>query len=78
MVKQAKNLPVTVKAKNILRLGVGTSYMLTDVFGLRAKLGWEGTKALRLRVTDPDDGTSTSYKAFKDSITVALGLFARF
>ena len=67
------NIPVSAKSKSILRLGLGTNYMMTEMFGLRAKLGWEGTKALRLKEAD-----GTTYKAFKDSITLALGIFARF
>lgn len=63
-------LPLSSKRKSVLRLGVGASYMFTDMFGVRAKLGWEGTNALRVKYIN-----GTSAKVFKDTTTLALGLF---
>ncbi len=67
------HLPLKSKTKSLLRLGVGASYMFTDMFGVRAKLGWEGTSALRVKYSN-----GTSAKLFKDSTTLAVGLFAQF
>jgi len=67
------NLPFRNKRTSILRLGVGTSYMFTKTFGVRAKLGWEGTGDLSVKY-----GDYTTAKLFKDSTTVAVGLFAHF
>lgn len=66
-------IPLSTKRKSLLRLGVGASYMFTDMFGVRAKLGWEGTSALRVKYSN-----GTSAKLFKDSTTLAVGLFAQF
>ena len=66
-------LPLSSKRKSVLRLGVGASYMFTEMFGVRAKVGYEGTSALRVKYTN-----GTSAKAFKDTTTLAVGLFAQF
>ncbi len=64
---------VTFKAKTVLRLGAGVNYMVTDMVGLRAKLGWENTSRLRAKFAD-----GTSSKAFKDAVTASAGAFVRF
>ncbi|HXH54602.1 MAG TPA: outer membrane beta-barrel protein [Gammaproteobacteria bacterium] len=63
-------LPLSSKRKSVLRLGAGASYMLTEMVGLRAKLGWEGTDNLRLKYNN-----GSTAKAFKSSTTLAAGLF---
>lgn len=68
-------IPLSTKRKSILRLGVGTSYMFTDMFGVRAKLGYEGTNALRVKYSN---GATGNTKVFKDTVTLAVGLFAQF
>jgi hypothetical protein len=64
--------PLSSKQKGVFRLGVGASYMFTDMFGLRAKLGWESTNNLRLTAAN-----GTKVNLFKNSTTLALGAFVR-
>lgn len=64
----------SVKTKPVLRVGVGASYMITEIIGIRGKLGYETTS--RLRVRDKDDGTPM--KVFKDSQTISVGAFLKF
>jgi hypothetical protein len=66
-------LPFYTKRKTVLRAGIGASYMITEMFGMRAKLGWEGTNNLHLK-----DKTGNDVKGFKNSNTVAVGAFVRF
>lgn len=61
------------KTTTIARLGVGASYMVTDMIGLRAKLGWENTKRIKLKHNE----SSTTFKPFKDTTTLSLGAFVR-
>jgi hypothetical protein len=68
-----QQFPLTVKRKGVVRIGVGANYMVTEVIGIRAKLGWENTNSMRLKYND-----GTSMKAFKDSINLAFGAFVRF
>ena len=49
LVNANSNLPFSAKRKSVFRMGVGASYMFTDMFGARAKLGWEGTSGMRLK-----------------------------
>jgi len=59
------------KANIIPRLGMGASYMVTDMIGLRAKAGWENTHRLKMTVN------TISFKPFKDTISLSLGVFIR-
>lgn len=68
----AENLKA--KTTTIARLGVGASYMVTDMIGLRAKLGWENTKRIKLQNTVSPVST---FRAFKDTTTLSLGAFVR-
>lgn len=68
----ATQFPLSSKRKSVFRAGVGASYMFTDMFGARLKLGYETTSSLRVKYAN-----GTTFKPFKDSATVALGLFAR-
>lgn len=68
----SSELPISVKRKGVFRAGVGASYMFTDMFGVRAKLGFEGTGSLRFK-----DNEGESVKAFKNSTTLAAGVFVR-
>ena len=63
----------TTRGKFIFRAGIGSSYQLTDIVGLRAKLGWEGTSSARSKVNNMG-----SAKIFKDTLAMSLGIFARF
>ena len=67
------SITASSKMKTVWRLGVGANYMLTEMFGVRAKVGFEGTSALRNNVNNTGDK-----KYFKDSTTVAVGAFAQF
>lgn len=67
------------KVRGVFRAGFGVSYMATPQVGLRAKIGWEGTSALRI----VGEGNSTrtralSHKAFQNSTTINLGVFLQF
>lgn len=67
-------LPLSTSRNGVLRLGVGASYMFTEIFGVRAKLGWEGTQNLRLRYSN---NFAVDSKSFRNSTTLALGAFLR-
>lgn len=59
-----------------LRLGIGSNYMLTNIFGVRAKLGYESTT--RLAHNSMYSSLGFSHKAFRYSTTVSLGAFIKF
>ncbi len=61
------------KNRAVFRLGVGASYLFTEMFGVRAKVGYEGTSALRVNVNNQGDA-----KIFKDSTTLNVGAFVKF
>jgi len=68
--------------KAIFRLGAGAQYMFCDCVGLRGMIRFENTSALRFRVpgerfTAPFN-TDALRRPFKDSVSVALGVFAAF
>jgi opacity protein-like surface antigen len=67
------SVPVSSKTRTVARIGVGASYMLTDMFGLRAKLNWEGTSALKANINNSGD-----VKPFKDTTSFTIGAFAQF
>jgi len=66
------SIPISSKTRAVGRIGVGASYMLTDMFGLRAKLNWEGTSALKSNINGGD------VKPFKDTTSFTVGAFAQF
>jgi hypothetical protein len=65
----------STKSTAVVRLGVGASYMVTDMIGLRAKAGWENTK--RLKISETINGVTSSFKPFKDTVSLSLGAFVR-
>jgi len=70
---------LSAKNKMVYRLGLGGSYMVTDMVGLRVKVGYESTS--RLRLQDKNSSLSTlgiSTKKFTDSVTATAGLFVKF
>ena len=71
---------LSTKSKGVFRLGLGASYMITDMVGLRAKFGWESTSALRLKESNPAtlSALNLNTKAFKSSITGSAGVFVKF
>lgn len=63
------------KERSILRAGIGADCMLNDIAGFRGKVGWESTAMLRIKEANGDEHT---FKAFKNSMTLALGVFFKF
>ena len=66
------------KGKGVFRLGIGGLYQITEMFGVRAKLGWENTSRLTVSYPASPGFPAKTDKAFKDTISLALGVFARF
>jgi hypothetical protein len=72
------------KTKGVLRLGVGVQAMVDDCMGLRLMARWENTGSTRIHGNfDQRDRRSTiDYNAlkkmFKDTYSVALGIFWKF
>ena len=66
------------KGKGFFRVGVGLSYMFTNIIGFRAKVGWEGTSALRVTGDQNFTAAGFSEKAFKGSTTLSVGVFSKF
>jgi len=71
------------KSAAVLRLGIGGIYMATESFGIRAKLEYLGTQALKVKMKDlnsalGDVGYSFSDKVFKNAFSVGLGAFIKF
>lgn len=63
---------IGIKGRGVARLGVGASWMVTEMVGLRAKLGWENTRQLRF-----DGANSTAQRPFRDTVAMSLGAFVR-
>jgi hypothetical protein len=66
------------KGRSTYRAGVGANYMVTDVYGLRGKVGWENTNTLRIRGNNYFDQIGYGVRSFKGSITLNLGAFFKF
>lgn len=69
---------VSGKSRGVFRVGVGVNYMVTDMVGLRAKLGWESTSGLRINGNQAFSNFGFTQKAFKGSATLSLGGFVKF
>ena len=70
---------LSARAKSVFRLGIGASYMIGDLLGVRVKVGYEGTSAIRLKDTNTSLSTlGLSTKGFRDSTTVGAGVFVKF
>lgn len=69
---------MTGSHKVIPRIGIGANWMATEMVGLRAKLGWEGTNRLRIKDNKNYAGQTFSDKPFKSSYSLALGAFVKF
>jgi len=61
------------RGNSVLRLGVGANYMFTECVGARLKLGYESTSGIRVPTT-----FLGTVRPFRDSFTLAAGIFARF
>jgi hypothetical protein len=66
------------KGKSVFRIGVGLSYMVTEMVGVRAKVGWETTSSLRVNGNDSFDALGFNTKGFKGSTTLNVGAFVKF
>lgn len=66
------------KGSAVFRVGVGGLYMLTDMVGVKAKLGFEGTSTLKLKGNNAFVNAGYNEKAFKGSTTLAVGAFFKF
>lgn len=66
------------KGKSVFRVGVGGSYMLTDMVGLRARLGWESTSSLRVKGNSDFQNLNITTKAFKGTTSLRVGAFVKF
>lgn len=69
---------ISSKTKGFLRLGIGASYMITDMIGLRAKLGFENTRRLTVTTAAGTLGSNGTFKPFANSTTLSLGAFIKF
>lgn len=66
------------KGHGVFRANVGASYMITELLGARAKLGWESTSMLRVRGNGYFTQLGYQTRPFKASITFSTGLFYKF
>lgn len=66
------------KGRGVFRVGVGGSYMVTDMVGLRAKLGWESTSSLRANGNQAFTSFGFGQKPYKGTTSVSVGAFVKF
>ena len=66
------------KGRGVFRVGVGASYMVTDMVGLRGKLGWESTSSLRINGNQNFTALSFQNKPYKGTTSLSLGAFVKF
>ncbi len=72
-----------LRNQNVVRVGLGANYMVTEMVGVRAKLGWESTKATHFKHNAAHDalranrGVQTR-RPLKDSTTLNIGAFVKF
>ncbi len=71
-------LSVRGKSRGVFRLGIGMTYLLTEMLGIRAKLGWEGTSQLRFDGNQFFYNLGFSTRGFKGSTTLQGGFFLKF
>jgi len=69
---------ISGKGRGVMRLGVGLSYMVTEMVGVRTKFSWENTKPLRLTGNEIFNNLGFDSRGFKSSTAVSLGAFLRF
>ena len=69
---------VAGKGRSVLRAGVGGSYMVNDMVGLRAKLGWETTSTLRVKGNQAFANLGYQSKGWKDTTALSIGAFVKF
>lgn len=66
------------KGRSVLRLGVGASYMVNNMVGIRAKLGWESTSTLRVKGNQAFTDLGYQSKGWKDTTALSMGAFVKF
>lgn len=69
---------VAGKGRSVLRLGVGGSYMVNDMVGLRVKLGWETTSTLGVKGNQAFTSLGYQSKGWKDTTALSIGAFVKF
>jgi len=69
---------VAGKGRMVFRVGIGALYMITDVVGVRAKMGFEGTSALKLVGNQAFSTYGYNEKGFKGTTAFAVGAFFKF
>lgn len=69
---------VSGKGRSVLRAGVGGSYMMNEMVGLRAKLGWESTSRLRIKGNQAFTNLGYQSKGWKDTTALSIGAFVKF
>ncbi len=69
---------VSGKGRGVFRVGVGASYMVTEMVGVRAKVGWEGTSTLRVNGNALFTSLGYDKKAFKGTTAMSVGAFVKF
>ena len=66
------------KYKGMFRLGVGTQYMVTECVGLRGMLRWKNTEKLSVALNHGTNALKVNLKPFKDTLSLAAGVFVKF
>ncbi len=66
------------KGGSVLRAGLGGSYMVNDMVGLRAKIGWETTSTLRVKGNQAFTALGYQSKGWKDTTALSIGAFVKF
>lgn len=69
---------VSGKGRGTFRVGIGASYMLTDMVGVRAKVGWESTSNLRLKGNAFFTNLGYDTSGFKGTTALIVGTFVKF
>lgn len=69
---------ITGDSRGVLRLGVGLRYMLTDLFGIRGKLGYETSSRLRVSGNSYFQRLGYSTRPFSNSLSLSIGAFYKF
>jgi len=66
------------KGRGVLRVGVGASYMVTDMVGLRAKVSWESTSSVRVNGNQNFTALNFGQKPYKSTTALSVGAFVKF
>lgn len=69
---------VAGKGRMVFRVGLGASYMVTDMVGIRALVRWEGTSSLQVKGNANFANLGYDAKAFKGTTAMSAGAFVKF